>query len=407
MRKRGSVFILALLVLVAATAVLALAVASQRVNTRASLNRMEKTRARFMCESAVQRALAELANLLQTGAVDQTQDWSLLGSTGAERFSVGGESFRLQIIDAGSLVSLNSAPEAQLQALGLTQSQIDSLLDWREEGDQPRTEGAKNEYYNGLTNPYNAAKQRLWSVDETLLIKDWLPSTLLTAPDSVTTGLTPRPLIQLVTVDSFCPNTDGTGQRRQNINSAQQQQLTQAGLSQQVAQAIIARRNGLGSFTGMSQVMTVPGLNNQSAGVLLDRFAVNNSARLEGRVNLNTATEDVLATLPGIPADVAQAVFSRQSTGMANLSEVLQIPGVSLQTLQQIADSITVGSDTFIVRCEGTAGSTREQMESVVQIINGAPVVVKTLETPKADMTTDWGWPAESSTDTVLGEDRR
>lgn len=402
-------FILALIVLTAATTILALTVASQRVSSKAAINRMEARRARMMAESGVQRGIAELILITQPGLVDQNQTWFTLGNKGEDEFQVGGESFRMQIVDAGSLLNLNTVTELQLQNLNLTQAQVDSLLDWREPGETPRAEGAKNDYYNSLDKPYNARLGRLESLDEVLLVKDWIPDTVYQVPTTSSTSnlATTKSLYQLFTVDSFAPNTDPSGQALQNINNAQVQQLTQAGLTAQVAQAIVARRGGLGTFTSLNQVFTTPGLDTRAAEIVLNRFSIGGAARIEGKLNINTATEETLSRLTDMTSDVAQAIVSHQTTGFATLGEVTQIPGVTVQLLSQIANQITVGSDTFIVRCEGRAGQTRVAIEAVVRVENGSARVIKTLEPPQNLMAELWEWPTEASNQTVLGEDRR
>lgn len=408
MRRRGSVFVLALIVITAATTILALTVSSQRVYTQASINRMEARRARLAAESGIQRAMAELALVTDTNVLDQTGAWYLLGNNGDDKFVVGADSFRLQIVDAGALLNLNTVTELQLQNLNLTQSQIDSLLDWRENSDQARAEGAKNDYYNSLEKPYNAKEARLESLDEVLLIKDWLPSTLYNVPETAQAGLTePLALAQLFSVDSFAPNTTAAGGQKQNINNAQVQQLVQAGLTQATAQAIVARRNGLGTFASLNQVFTTPGLDNRAAEILLNNFGVGGAQRIEGQVNVNTASEDVLALLTDVTPDIAQAIVARQTTGFANLGEVTQIPGISVQLLSQIADKITIGGDTFLVRSEGTAGQTRVALEAVVRIEDSAPRIIKTTEAPQSNMVVLWRWSDTTTGEVVLGEDAR
>lgn len=406
MKKRGSVFILALVVLVVATGALALTVEAQRQNFHSTLNRMEGQRARLMAESGIQRAVTELANVTQTGAVDQTGDWYLLGNQGTEKFTVGSSSFRIQILDASSLLDLNTATETELQNLNLTTSQIDSLLDWREAGEVARPEGAKDDYYNSLPKPYNCRKARLESLDETLLIKDWLPNTLyeVSTNSSSTSGTLNKTVEELCTVDAFSPNTDGSGGTKQNINNAQEQQLVQAGISQPVAQALIARRNAVGRFTTMNQVFQTPGLDQRAAGILLDRYTANAQPRVEGRLNLNTVTEDVLRLNPDFTSDIAQAIVSQQSSGFANLSEILNVPGITIQLLAQIADSITIGTDTFVVRSVGTAGSTTVSLQAVVRIDTAGPVILRIEQTPQNDMTTIWQW-ADTTSETVLAEE--
>ena len=130
------------------------------------------------------------------------------------QYVVNDVAFRVQIIDAASLVNLNRASEAQLQNMNLTTAQIDSLLDWREEGETARTEGAKDEFYQNLPQPYSAAKGRLHDIKDVLLVKDWVPSTVFSMDNTTNTGIVTVPLYELCTVESGAPNTDGSGTQR-------------------------------------------------------------------------------------------------------------------------------------------------------------------------------------------------
>ncbi len=409
MKQRGSIFILALILLASITSILAFTVAAQQVSSKASINRIEARRARLMAESGVQRGIAEIALITQIGEVDQSGTWYTLGNQGADNFIVGRDSFRLQIVDAGSLINLNTVPQVNLQNFGLTQGQIDSLLDWREAGSAARVDGAKDDYYNALPKPYNVRAGRMESVDELLLIKDWLPTTVFDLPTNVstTTNSNPaptEPLYELATVDSYSPNTTATGQALTNLNTVTAVQLTQAGITQAVATAIIARRTGLGRYTTMAQVLATPGLNDRLIGILLDRFTISTLPRIEGKINLNTAGQDVLGTIPAFTSDIVQALISRQTTGLTSLSQALQVPGLTARILGPIAEQVTVGSDTFVIRSQGRAGQSIVALETVVRIQNGTVIVIKTRETPQPDMKTLWKWPDTTNNDVVLME---
>lgn len=410
MKQRGSVFVMALVVVTVATTVLALTLNAQEVASRATQNRLQQSRAELMVDAGLERAKAELELITQDGLVDQTQEWFALGTSGQDRFLVGRDSFRLEIIDAGSLLNLNTATEEELQDLGLSQSQVDALLDWRESGETPRAEGAKNEYYNALPKPYSAGLRRLNSLNETLLIKDWLPSTLYQAPDASISDsnsvLSTRSISQMCTTDSYSPNVNASGQGKTNLNTAQVQQLVQAGLSTPSATALVARRNGLGgAFTTLNQAVTTPGLDSRGIGLLLDSFTISTETSLEGKINLNTAQADVLETLPGITPDIADGIISRQSTGFQTLSQIQEIAGISPEILGQIADQITISSSTFLVRVEGTAGQIHAAKEFVVRVSTGTATVAKVLDAPFSVMISQWQWEDAPTNDVVLVEE--
>ncbi len=404
MKRKGGIMILTLVVLAAVTALLASSVALESAQTRATITRLEMKRARIAAESGIQRAIS--AFLAQdVNLVAQTDEWYTLGNQSSDLFTVGDVTFRMQIVDASALVNLNSAPETDLQNLNLTSEQIDSLLDWREEGVTPRTEGAKDEYYNSLANPYNAGLRRMSTLDEVLLIKGFDTNTLLQVPEeSSTSGITPQPLYSLATVDSFAPNTNAEGEQKQNLNQVQAGQLVQLGIPIQVATAIIARRNQLGGqFTTLGQALSVNGMNNQAAGAIVDNFSVGNLPRIEGLINVNTAPLDVLLSVTGMTTDVAEGIISRQSAGTTALSELLQVPGYTVQLLALTADRFTTKSETFLVRVEGTVGATRVPLEAVISINGGTPRILKISDAPQRDMRALWGWPDETTNEIELG----
>ena len=125
----------------------------------------------------------------------------------------------------------------------------------------------------------------------------------------------------IATVDYFGQNGTTEGQAKTNINTETVQQMVQAWLTQQQAVAIQIRRQS-GTFTTMGDVLRVAGINNQAAGIILDNFGINGEARTEGKINLNTAREEVLVTVEGVTSDIAQAIVSRQTTGFASYADL-------------------------------------------------------------------------------------
>ena len=113
-RQRGTALVFSLMVIAALTAIVASFAATQRVSIQGVARRMEKLRAKRMAESGLMRALAELST--QTADVPATmQDaWAVLGQFGQERFVVGDDSFRVEIMDANAFVNLNTASQDQL-----------------------------------------------------------------------------------------------------------------------------------------------------------------------------------------------------------------------------------------------------------------------------------------------------
>lgn len=403
-RRRGGVLILAMVVLASVTAILATAVATERAESRAGILRLERSKARIAAESGIQYALSAFIEQ-DPNIVSQLDAWYTLGSQSSDLFQIGNVTFRLQIADASSLVNLNTVPEVDLQNMGLTTEQIDSLLDWREEGTTPRTEGAKDEFYNSLAYPYNAQLRRMDSLDELLLIKGFVPATLIEDPTlENTSGTTPVPLYSLSTVDSFAPNTNN-GQQMGDINTVQVNALVQQGVPQAIAAAIIARRNQLGGqFATLGQALQVNGMTLEAAGAVVDNYVVGAAPRSEGRININTASEGVLLTITGMTTDVAQGIVSRQAAGSSAISELFQVPGFTLELMQSAADRFTTKSETFLIRVEGRCGSTLVPLEAVVSINGGRARILKVYDPPRLDMKELWGWPEDTTNDVLIAE---
>jgi len=407
MKRRGSAFIIVLAVMTGLVAMVATFAASQRLIVRAQINRMEGQRAESMCDAGLQRALAEL-QLLEDGAVDKTQEWALLGNNAEERFRVGRDSFRLQIVDASSQIDLNSAPREQLERLPLQEEEIDSILDWRTATTEPSPNGAKDAYYNELTEPYNTALRNFESVDELLLVKGmtanllYQPRTDVQTTTALIEGQDLEPtLYELLAVDQGGARLSAAGTPKQNANTGQ---IQNPQIPQQVRTAIQNSR----PITTYAQMLRLPGVNTTVAQAILDGLSPDGNARAAGKINLNTASEATLNSLPNLAPDAVQAILTRQESGFTSLGDLTQIPGLNnAGTLATIADSFETSSDTFLVRVIGEAGRVRVAREYVVRRTADGLRLLKTFQPPLNDMRPIWKWNDDSSSETTLLEAAR
>jgi type II secretory pathway component PulK len=82
------------------------------------------------------------------------------------------DNVRFGITDEASKVNINTASEDQLRRLpGITPEIAAAIMDWREEGNEPRSNGAKDSYYQSLPQPYSCKKAAFDTVEELLLVK--------------------------------------------------------------------------------------------------------------------------------------------------------------------------------------------------------------------------------------------
>lgn len=410
-KAQGYILLEVMVVVAFLVALMGMLLANQRASIQERQDNMRQQRAEMMARSGIAYAFSTLNNTnTNTSLVTQTDDWYTLGQSGQEEFQIGQDTFRIQIVDGGALMNINSATEAQLQQLPLTQEQTDSLLDWREGGQTPRAEGGKDSYYNSLEQPYNAKLGSLSTLNELLLIKGWTAKILYTTQaDMTSTQIQPEdalgnplPLIGMLTVDSGAPNTRADDSARVNFSQQglNQNTLAQIGLNNQ---AVVAQLVARAPYTSFRALLGVPGIDATTAQTLLDGAGFGAATRLTGKININTASEQVLRSVPNLTPDVATAIVGRQASGFRSLGELSTVPGLSITALAQVADSFTVGCDTWILRVYGESGGVGTAVEAVVSKVNNKMQILKWNRLNVSGIPAWWGWQQEILTTTQLG----
>ncbi|WP_395091303.1 type II secretion system protein GspK [Armatimonas sp.] len=392
--QRGGVMVLTLVILAGLLALLATFAANQNTYLNTTMNTLRERRAEAAARSGLAIALSGLQEVT-TNLVKLDDDWALVGGNGTTATELtSGATYRVQILDAGSRLNINTLTETQLQTLPLTSEQVASVLDWREAGQQARTEGAKDQFYNELLTPYNTKLANFTTLTELALVKGWTARTLYTpeAEEITATNLLEDEvgetlaLISVLTVSSGSPNTTASGGARTNLNQQNLSPLTmlQLGLPVQLVTQ--------GPFTSFANLLGRNGVAPQAAQQVLDTASFSTQTRLTGKVNINTAPEAVLLSLPGMTSDITSAIVTRQSTGFASLGELTSIPALTGALLGQVADAVCVGSDTFIVRAWGESGGAGVALEALVGIRNSKPQVLKLERINSTTIPAWWRW---------------
>jgi general secretion pathway protein K len=123
---------------------------------------------------------------------------------------------------------------------------VDSILDWIDTDDLKRLNGAENEYYQSLPNPYKAKNGRLDTLEELLLIKEMSPDILFGTKEQ-------KGLINFVTIYS-------TGVRV-NINAAPKEILMAIpGMTEDIVNRIIDLRESA-EFKTIQDIQSIAGIN--------------------------------------------------------------------------------------------------------------------------------------------------
>jgi len=236
--------------------------------------------------------------------------------------TLGAGSFTWKITDLERKFNINTAPEPILQQalmlMGVDAGQmtpiINCILDWIDPDDNPRMQGAESDYYQSLQPPYLAKNGPIDDMSELLLIKNITPELYWGAA---------------------CTNHPPAAfQQRANY------------------------------FAGGAAISTV------NSG-LVDLFTPLSS----GRVNLNTASPDVLQLIPGVNAIVAEAIASARQgeddgSGLTgpyrSVDQVHRVPEVNLEVARLLGQYCDVRSRTFRVQIDAHVGAAKRQFIAIL-----------------------------------------
>jgi general secretion pathway protein K len=139
----------------------------------------EETEGYYLAVAGFERGLYDFLNQpAGDGAPKQPQKQDMLDGAWREH-SLGAGALRVRLIDEGGKININRINEQTLRRiltnLGLDGARrdalVDAIMDWRDEDELHRVNGAENDYYASLTPAYTARNGPLDSVDDLLWIK--------------------------------------------------------------------------------------------------------------------------------------------------------------------------------------------------------------------------------------------
>lgn len=336
------------------------------------------------------------------------------------------------ISDEESRLNVNVASPQELAKFnGLTPDIVAAIVDWRDEDNAASPGGAEIDYYASLQPPSQPRNGPLQTVRELLMVRgfssDLLGSDIPPGvsgddlganPDEIPPNTLSSGLAGFLTVDSAPQDITASGGERVNVQDADERSLTGVrGITTEIAKAIVAYRgqnrfetiadlldvataqnqNQLGNARGgnnanqnQNQNQSSPAPDGQPSSTprqnfngpklisqellleIADDVTVGQGDDLKGAVNINTASLDVLACLPGVSRDLAQAIISsRQSSGFfPNIAHLLKVQGMTRDLFKQLAPRVCVRSDTFRILSEGRVKSsgTRQRIQEIVRI---------------------------------------
>jgi DNA uptake protein ComE-like DNA-binding protein len=291
------------------------------------------------------------------------------------------------LVDEASRLNLNTATAAMLGALpmaNMTSDFASATVSWRTRQSQS-SGSALNNTYSALDPPRLNKGASFESVDELRLVYGATLDLLFGEDTNLNGALDlneddgdqspPRDnqdgqlqpgMLEYVTTFSAQPNTTRSGSPRLNIANIRTSPqslgqlralLTRSGISAGRAAAILRSvSRGAGAFTSVADFMLASGMTANEFALVHTSITATAGSSLPGLVNVNTASETVLACIPGIgPANAPSLVAYRTAnpTALTSLAWIARVlspgairragPYITDQSYQFSADIAAVG----------------------------------------------------------------
>ncbi len=294
------------------------------------------------------------------------------------------------LMDESSKLNLNTATVDMLLMLPrMTPELAAAIIDWRDTDTTATQNGAESDVYMRLQPPRTCKNAPFEMIDELRLVYGSDLDILygedqnlngildLSENDGATTGVNDNRdsrldsgLLEYVTVYSRQPNNTKTNVSNQQVLTTFLQDKFGEERSGQILEALGIRSGGGGrgggrgqgggattvSFTSVLDFYVKSKMTIDEFSQIGNDITVTNRATLDGLININTASAEVLACVPGIGVENAAAVVSYRQSNLSKLgtvawlAEVLQPrnatqagPYITAQSFQFTADIAAVG----------------------------------------------------------------
>jgi len=404
LNRRGSVLIIVMWICLGLVALTLYFANSMSSELHAADNRVSEVEARQAIVGATRYANYILTNYATGGTVPNIRSTTTTPDYKAEAVPVGDAQFWFigrdndntdtasptepyyALVDESSKLNLNTATSAMLQSLpGMTPDLADAIIAWRSTNTQ--ISGNADNNYTQLDPPRHNKGAPFETTDELRLVNGMTLDLLLgedtnrngvldpneddgdqSAPHDDQNGQLLPGFLEYVTVYSRLPTTSASGQRRIDIRTPQSRQLNNQLRTRLTARGIdsgragqIVLRAGANTFGSVLEFMLVTQMTSDEWALVHTDLTAFDNATAVGLVNVNTASQTVLACIPGIgPDNAATLVAYRQQNpdSLTNFAWLAQT-GVSRGSLIRAGAYLTDESYQFTADIAAVANNGR------------------------------------------------
>lgn len=255
-----------------------------------------------------------------------------------------GTEMRFGLSDEAAKLNVHTVNEEMLARVpGMTPYLAQGLADFLDADNMPRPEGAEQEYYDALANPYRAINGPLSSLEELLLVRGFTTGLIYGEdanlncrldsneddgadrfPPDNKNGKLDTGLRQFLTVYSYDLNEDNDGVFRMDINSPNETFLMNE-LPAATAAYIEALRRNKVKLSHAAELLEAKaklkddkgkeiemgsGVSKPQLPIVLENLTTVQDYFLPGLININTASAAVLQTIPEIDEGMAESIVS-------------------------------------------------------------------------------------------------
>lgn len=252
-----------------------------RTETHATVAFREGMEKRFLAEAGIERGIMEVfyraVNRNQPVVLEGREVWRVDGSPYYPDEQLGNGWYGVRITDESGKLNLNNLNDTSaiimrqlLSNAGVQEKEenviVDSVLDWKDPNKGlHRLNGAGDDYYRSLPNPYEAKHADFDTVEELLLVKGVTPELLYGTDEK-------RGIIDLLAARPPDANY------RINVNAAPREILAAIpGITPELADAIIEMRKD----KDIVDINSIPGIQPQSIPFLMGGAVTSNTFAIE------------------------------------------------------------------------------------------------------------------------------
>ena len=186
-------------------------------------------------------------------------------------------------------------------------------------------------------------------------------------------------------------NETSGGDGNVNINTADIETLQSLeGIDDGIAERIVNHRESQGLFQNIDAIKEVKLLTQQEFIGIVDKITLKEGETRQGLININTAPPDILALLPGMDSEKAQAIVEHREQDVSGTSQSQQIQGlteeeikgnpftrisqlsdleaIDFATFREVVDSVTYRSHGYRIEANGVdaAGKTVSRCVGII-----------------------------------------